>query len=727
MSLALGGGVARHVAERADSLREKGFFPLMLEPSKSDSDACILRDPGGQLAHLRYIVPEELSALSDLLLDLEFAHIEIHHFLGHEPELIELIRALGIPYDIYVHDYVWICPRITLMSGESGYCGEPDVSACEVCVEKHGSNLKETISVAGLRARSRGWLVSARSVITPSNDVAKRLARYFPELKPRVVPWEAMVETTAPIMPHETIIRVALIGAINASKGYGVLLECARDAAARNLGIEFLVIGYTENDEPLMQTGKAFVTGKYGEDEVAGLLARERPHFALFPSMWPETWCFALTHALRANVPIIAFDIGAVAERLRAAGTGTLVSAATPPGKLNDLILSMVAKDWQNKTLDARPLAKAVVGSRKLRNNALTSALVEVGDQGQNSMIRNEGDLSTPSAADELTATVKPIILQSGLYAFLISNASPEAGKDAATLLTPAIQVIAGPGVPADAVEFMPALPARGNWLYQSGDALIANVKSKSATVLVTSIRSPGSQPLAIKIERIGESAGSPLPATARTRQASGSKVAAEPLPHSDVRLEILAHIQNRGDLRFVDAPWAGRVGPGLAIEAFSITALEPLSSSDIEYKGLTATGFETPWVSNNGLCGTKGKSTPLIGFAFRLGPEAAEKFDGEYFGYFRSGKTVGPLRNGKPCRSPSSNDPLEGISIRLIAKDEADAGGEPESESTFQQDGVPPLEFGKFRDILEAGEDQAPPTQSARKSPSSKLKRTRS
>src|SRR5258706_493868 len=62
-------------------------------------------------------------------------------------------------------------------------------------------------------------------------------------------------------------------------------------------------------------------------------------------------------------------------------------------------------------------------------------------------------------------------------------------------------------------------------------------------------------------------------------------------LPETPLRAEITAHIRNKGDVAFVDAPWAGRAGEGLSIEAFSVKPLEELLPSEIEYKGLTANG----------------------------------------------------------------------------------------------------------------------------------------
>ena len=62
--------------------------------------------------------------------------------------------------------------------------------------------------------------------------------------------------------------------------------------------------------------------------------------------------------------------------------------------------------------------------------------------------------------------------------------------------------------------------------------------------------------------------------------------------------------------------------------------------------------------------------AVPLVGFAVRFkSSPAVAAYDCEYSGYFQSGLTVGPVRNGVPCRSTVANDPLEGIQIRLTKR----------------------------------------------------------
>jgi hypothetical protein len=80
------------------------------------------------------------------------------------------------------------------------------------------------------------------------------------------------------------------------------------------------VIGYTENDAPLLATGKVFITGRYTDTEAPHLLATRAARCAWLPSVWPETWCYTLDYALGAGLPVAAFDLGAIAERLRASG-----------------------------------------------------------------------------------------------------------------------------------------------------------------------------------------------------------------------------------------------------------------------------------------------------------------------------------------------------------------------------------------------------------------------
>jgi glycosyltransferase involved in cell wall biosynthesis len=226
---------------------------------------------------------------------------------------------------------------------EGFYCGEPPAQECNACTAR-GEPPAIDMPATALRARSATVLAGARRVVTATQDAATRLRRHFPALRPDVQAWEP---DPAPRAPQEIQadaagwLTVAVVGAIGLEKGHAVLLDCARDAAARALKLRFSVVGYTVDDTPLLETGRVFVTGPFASGEAGALLARSGASVAFIPSIWPETWCFALSDAWEAGLDAAVFDIGAPAERVRRTGRGWVLPLNLPAPAINDALLRL--------------------------------------------------------------------------------------------------------------------------------------------------------------------------------------------------------------------------------------------------------------------------------------------------------------------------------------------------------------------------------------------------
>ena len=257
--------------------------------------------------------------------------------------MLRLAGLLGVPVDAYVHDYAWFCPRIALISTGRRYCGEPDVAGCEACVADLGSLLEDDIAVPALLARSAVDLAASRRVIAPSADAGSRLRRHFPHVRPTIRPWEDDRVLPSP-RPHGLVRRVCVVGAIGVEKGFEVLLGCARDARARGLALEFVVVGFTADDQRLLDAGPVFITGEYRDQDAVALIQAQGAQAAFIPSVWPETWCFALSRAWQAGLPAVAFDLGAPAERIRATGRGWLLPLGLQPRAVNDALLTLAPR-----------------------------------------------------------------------------------------------------------------------------------------------------------------------------------------------------------------------------------------------------------------------------------------------------------------------------------------------------------------------------------------------
>lgn len=297
------------------------------------------------------------------------------------------------------------------------------------------------------------------------------------------------------------------------------------------------------------------------------------------------------------------------------------------------------------------------------------------------------GALAAPAAAAATAPShslARIVSLDPGFYAFRLA-AETRWREPVAGFAVPAVHVCAPPD--RDDLEITDSFGRPGAWL--GGRHTMLFVKApRGGTALLTAYlaRDAAEPPLEVEIRPVAAGTAAAPEPPARAGGASrpivtlrmGGPVAA-PLPVRPLDFEIVAHVRGRGDLRFRGSGWAGRLGRGQWIEGFTIAVRERSVAAAIEYKGLAANGAETPWVGCGSLCGTRGQSMPLIGFALRQKalPGGAQ-FDCEYAGYFQSGATAGPFRNGAPCRSPRENDPLEGMEVRIAPRPPRPAAAAP-------------------------------------------------
>jgi glycosyltransferase involved in cell wall biosynthesis len=333
-----GGGIERHLTEKLHALHRAGRAWLVLRPGGFGEDA-VLHTSNPLLPERRFRLPAEAPGLEDLLRRMT-QRIEVHHLRSHHPFVRALPGRLGLPYSVTLHDYATICPRANLVGPDGRYCGEPDVAGCQRCVSAYAAApVAAPGGIAALRTESRGLLRDATEVRVPSLDARRRFARHFPEIEMRLGEWEAPVQPLpagAPPLP-----RVCVAGNVSRAKGFDILRACAEDAAARALSLDFVLVGRSEDDDALRGTGRCAVIGPYPEAEGPSWLAAQRGAIGFLPSVYPETWCYALGVMQRAGLALATFDIGAQAARTRASG-GVVLPLGLPPSRINDVFLRMM-------------------------------------------------------------------------------------------------------------------------------------------------------------------------------------------------------------------------------------------------------------------------------------------------------------------------------------------------------------------------------------------------
>jgi hypothetical protein len=277
--------------------------------------------------------------------------------------------------------------------------------------------------------------------------------------------------------------------------------------------------------------------------------------------------------------------------------------------------------------------------------------------------------------AGNLLSSVQMLTLSRGLYLVSVTSAKPNRLGEVLDLILPAIHVGAAPGAPSGCIEFLSGPTGGGQWLCENRDVIVAKVVSVQAVIVFTTVRTPSMATIEVEIARLDRKVATPgakPPPAIEAPQASSPPSLKTASGQSAVSVRVDMHIQNKGDVSYVNNFWAGALGERLAIEAFSINPLDGPTPTDLEYSAVAENGLESGWISGGDPCGSRGMGLALTGFAIRLKPSAAAAYNCEYRGSFASGKIIGPLRNGAPCRS-DPNDRLEAMQIFILPRLPAD------------------------------------------------------
>jgi Clostridial hydrophobic W len=276
----------------------------------------------------------------------------------------------------------------------------------------------------------------------------------------------------------------------------------------------------------------------------------------------------------------------------------------------------------------------------------------------------------------ELKVSGHLMTLDTGLFCIV---QVPSRASDPATGL-PGVRVSMPPGASSrpEVVSISTFRP--DGWLYGAGDAALVRVLNGPAQVLVTIYQSPTAKDGApnLQVLRLLEPSPAAAPAAAAAAPAGAKRAAAaaaapvaapEPAPAGAPKvMEMVAHIQERGDVGAMIGDWLGEKGSQRWIEGFGIAPTTLLAPKDIEYQAVLGKGWLSPWVEGGQFCGSRGMALPILGLRLRLRGEAADGYDVFYAATFVDGTAVGPVAAGEPCEAESLA-PIEAFQVQVSPK----------------------------------------------------------
>lgn len=267
----------------------------------------------------------------------EFRPDLVHvHNLYHQlsPSLLPAAKRRGLPVVMTAHDYALLAPNYSLFHdgavcevtrphrywrAVAHRCVRGSLAASALCALEH--RLHRALDV---------WRRNIDLVVCPSRFVMAKFAEYgWPEEKLIHVPHYAPV---AGVTPTEGGEYALFVGRLSPEKDVATLVR----AAALRRDIPFRVVGSGPEEARLKALANdlgaknvTFVGRRTGGD-LASEYAGAR--LVVVPSAWYEPFGLIVLEAYAHGKPVVATQIGGLAELVREGETGLYASASDPAG-----------------------------------------------------------------------------------------------------------------------------------------------------------------------------------------------------------------------------------------------------------------------------------------------------------------------------------------------------------------------------------------------------------
>lgn len=158
----------------------------------------------------------------------------------------------------------------------------------------------------------------------------------------------------------ENVFKVAFLGGMVPAKGSRLIGDIIKSNTNKQ-EVMWYIIG-TIGDKTLdaIEQDNLVKVGTYSQEMVQGLLEGYGIDLVCLLPLWAETFSYTLSEAAISGIPVLATDIGAISERIKAEDIGFLVDSAEKPEEIMKEILSI----WNEKQEDYQRKKRNITGMK---------------------------------------------------------------------------------------------------------------------------------------------------------------------------------------------------------------------------------------------------------------------------------------------------------------------------------------------------------------------------
>ena len=269
-------------------------------------------------------------------LDIDLLHV--NHIKGFPCDLSLFSKT--IPTIFTVHDYTFLCSRSFLLNANNELCSGPSYDKCSKCVFHY---LKSSFELR--QDAIENLLKNSVKVIVPDDTVAKKINNIYSIKNVFVIPHGMDIEMFSGFKlntKHNTRrLNIAFVGSVDEHKG-GKIIE---DLVTNADGVHYNLFGVTANKYLLRNYDNYTYHGPYNRNNICKLLNKNKIDLVLFLNKCEETYSYTLSEVVYAGIPSLAFDLGAIGNRIKKDKLGWVIPYTEDYTKVVDMY-STVIKEY---------------------------------------------------------------------------------------------------------------------------------------------------------------------------------------------------------------------------------------------------------------------------------------------------------------------------------------------------------------------------------------------
>jgi GT2 family glycosyltransferase/glycosyltransferase involved in cell wall biosynthesis len=343
----LGGGANIYADELVDNYRRKKLNTLYIKYDFYTDTFKLFH------SYKKYTFAIKISTLDELqilLSMLEIKEIFLNSIVSFKNSInilkyiSTLVSETGTKLTIPMHDYYAICPSYTLLNDKGHYCDIPSLETCKACMENNTQEWRnfhpDKVNLDIWRDTWFELLSKSQNILCFSNASKNILLKSYPNLKDetiQVIPHET--KTLPPVQTREkdnTTITIGILGAINYAKGSQVIKQLVQTIERDTLDMKVVIVG--EMTEAI-KSKHFHMTGRYNRDELPQMIKDEKIDIFMIPSIWPETFSYTTQEIMMMEMPLMVFNLGAPAERVKNYSNGYIIDEVS-----SNAILALIKK-----------------------------------------------------------------------------------------------------------------------------------------------------------------------------------------------------------------------------------------------------------------------------------------------------------------------------------------------------------------------------------------------